>query len=221
MRAAKCPAAAENSDRARTPTLEVEMPNQFSGRPRVHLTCAVCGATFVVKAYRAETARYCSHACHARQPTPENSRHGDARHGGGIAAEHQAWTSMKKRCFNPGTAGYRYYGGRSITVCDRWRDSYEDFLADVGRRPSPVHSLDRLDVNGHYEPGNVRWALPIEQGNNRRTNRLITVGGATHTMSEWARIAGLLPVTVHQRLRHGWSPERAVSTPSRGYRRVP
>jgi hypothetical protein len=85
--------------------------------------------------------------------------------------EYRAWCNIKARCLNPGNKDYPTYGGRGITVYARWRDSYQAFLADVGRRPSPRHSVDRIDVNGNYEPGNVRWATRKEQANNRRTTR--------------------------------------------------
>ena len=82
--------------------------------------------------------------------------------------EHRAWWHMRSRCLNPKHTDFAYYAGRGITVCERWRNSYALFLADVGRAPSPKHSLDRIDNNGNYEPGNVRWATWSEQMRNRR-----------------------------------------------------
>ncbi len=83
-------------------------------------------------------------------------------------SEYRVWSGAKARCFNPGNIGYRYYGGRGITMCDRWRDSFEAFFADMGPRPSMAHTLDRINNAGNYEPGNCRWATWLQQAANRR-----------------------------------------------------
>jgi hypothetical protein len=128
---------------------------------------------------------------------------------------------MKQRCDNPNNPKFSVYGGRGIKVCERWRESYEAFLEDVGRRPSPLHSLDRRDVNGHYEPSNVRWVTMLEQQNNRQKNRMITAFGQTLTAREWARRTGIGYYTLCQRVyRAGWSPEVALTDPVRPGKRA-
>lgn len=114
-----------------------------------------------------------------------------AKHSMCKTPEHTAWTSMKCRCYAPKTVRYKDYGGRGITVCDRWRDSFNNFFEDMGKRPSPIHSLDRIDVNGNYEPTNCRWATQIEQSSNTRRNVFITHNGKTDTLSGWARTLGI------------------------------
>ncbi len=93
---------------------------------------------------------------------------GKITHGGSRTPEYQAWRNMIKRCYTPSHAHFKHYGGRGIMVCIRWLNGFAAFLADVGSRPSPTHSLDRKNNNGHYTPRNVRWASPIEQRANRR-----------------------------------------------------
>lgn len=111
-----------------------------------------------------------------------NFRHGAAGH---IRSKHgrtkptpeyQAWVNMRRRCENSKAHNYARYGGRGITVCDRWRDSFENFLADMGERPSPIRSLDRRDNNGHYEPGNCRWAAASTQTHNSSNARMTALG---------------------------------------------
>lgn len=137
-------------------------------------------------------------------------RHGDAR-AGKEAPEWRLWHSIKRRC-----ADHPDYAGRGIRMCDEWQRSYEAFLKSVGRRPSAEYSLDRIDVFGHYEPGNVRWATKKEQARNRRTNLFITANGERRTLAEWAERTGLKNTTIRSRIRKGWMPEAALGTPVAG-----
>lgn len=147
-----------------------------------------------------------------------NSRHGATRIKGNnnprIPPEYKAWQEMRYRCENPSSPDYLRYGGRGINVCDRWQ-SFENFLADVGPRPSAQHSLDRFpNNNGNYEPSNVRWATKKEQARNTRRNKLITIKGETRCLAEWAETANLLPDTILARIRKEW-PENRWLEPAR------
>lgn len=128
------------------------------------------------------------------------------------APEYNAWASMKSRCGNPHDPGYARYGGRGIGVCERWRASFASFLADMGPRPSPRHSLERRDNNGPYCPENCLWATAVEQARNRRNTRFLTV---TLPVAAWAERTGLRYKTFWRRLDLGMTPETAVTRPLR------
>lgn len=134
-------------------------------------------------------------------------------HGASRTPEYRVWTGVIKRCENPRMESYPRYGGRGIRVCPAWRVSFIAFLRDMGPRPSPKHSLDRINNDGNYEPGNCRWATPEEQMRNTSDNRLLTWRGETHTVTEWAEITGLPRVTISQRFHRGWSVERCLTIP--------
>lgn len=121
---------------------------------------------------------------------------------------------MKDRCFNESNPGYKNYGGRGITVCDRWRDSFEAFAEDMGERP-PRGSLERKDNNGNYEPGNVVWLNKSFQNNNKRSNIIVEWQGERMILKKAAILADIKYDVVIGRLRLGWSLEKALTTPVR------
>lgn len=123
---------------------------------------------------------------------------------------YRCWINMKSRCRTPSATHYEQYGGRGITVCDLWAGSFDAFLSDMGPRPSPLHSVDRIDSNGNYEPGNCRWATKTEQMRNLRCNHIVAVDGLNMTLAEAAEKAGLKYNTLLYRLKRGWPIERAV-----------
>jgi hypothetical protein len=108
-----------------------------------------------------------------------------------LSPEYRSWAHMCKRCNNLNDEHYPDYAGRGITVCQRWADSFQAFFDDMGPKPSPKHEIDRIDNDGNYEPGNVRWATRTEQNNNRRNNRSLTINGRKMTFAEWEREAGI------------------------------
>lgn len=139
--------------------------------------------------------------------------------GGSSTVEHIAWTSMRARCTRPSHAGYARYGGRGISICSRWMDSFASFFLDMGPRPSPEHSIDRIDNDGNYEPSNCRWATRREQGNNRKGNVWLSSGGLTKTKAQWSRHLGGNRNLIDIRLSAGWTKEDALTTPV-GYRKT-
>ena len=122
------------------------------------------------------------------------------------------WAGIKRRCLNARTPSFQGYGAKGITICERWRDSFEAFLDDMGTRPSGMQ-IDRIDYRGPYAPGNCRWVTPMQQQNNRSSNHRIRIGEQTGTLSEWARAHNLRPLTALERIRRGWPEAEAVTTP--------
>jgi hypothetical protein len=140
----------------------------------------------------------------------QQTRHGESRHDA-QTAEYGVWMDMRKRCRNPTHRAFKYYGGKGITVCDRWH-VYENFLSDMGRRPSPKHSIERNDSNGNYESSNCRWATKIEQMRNKSDNRMLTYEGKTMCVAAWAEHLGISVNTIRKRLYTGHAIERVLST---------
>ena len=149
----------------------------------------------------------------------ESSRERRVTHGMNGTPEYRCWVEMIRRCYNPQRRGFHNYGGRGIIVCDRWRNSFESFFADMGPRPSTRHSLDRMNNDGQYSPDNCRWATSRQQCRNTRANRLLAFGGTSRTLVEWSEHTAIPITTLHQRLAAKWTLERALTTPVRPKRR--
>ena len=147
------------------------------------------------------------------------SNKGNYRHGGKGTPEYAAWRSMKRRCYAPNCSQYHNYGGRGIEVCPEWKDSFIQFREDMGLKPSPKHSLDRIDTDGNYSPDNCRWATAQEQMANVRYNRKLTFQGRTLCLAEWSREVGIKDATIRKRLDiHGYTVEEALTIKVREYR---
>lgn len=137
---------------------------------------------------------------------------GRVTHGDSNTPVYKVWQAMLDRCLNDRNPFYPDYGGRGINVCARWQ-YFGSFRDDMGPRPDKG-SIERRDVNGHYEPTNCIWASKRAQSNNRRNNRNVSYRGETHTVSEWARLTGLTKSCILYRVTHGWPTHKALTTPS-------
>lgn len=166
-----------------------------------------CGETKLIRSYSLLTGDTTSCGCFHRETA-------GLRHGMRHLPEYGVWVSMRNRCFRNGVKGYENYGGRGITVCDRWNDPKNGFVAfiqDMGRRPSNRHTIERRNVNGNYCPQNCEWATHIVQGRNRRNNRIIEYKGQRKCLSAWAIEAKISSGCLSNRLRKGWAFGDAIA----------
>lgn len=167
-----------------------------------------CGTIKAVRNRYLVLGRTRSCGCLFTDFTRRPRMHGHAR-SGAKTSEYRIWLSMKSRCQNSKDRNYKYYGGRGISVCKRWSESFCDFLKDMDRRP-PGMQLDRINNNRGYEPGNCRWTTAIVNCNNRRDNVFLELDGVKHTLPEWSRIMKCNPNTLRSRRRQGWSDREVI-----------
>ncbi len=126
---------------------------------------------------------------------------------------YKVYKAMKKRCRNVNTADYVNYGGRGIRVCDRWLNSFDNFLEDMGERPSPLHTINRIDNDGNYCPENCEWQTRKQQNNNTRKNHMLTYQGKTQSLAMWCDELHLRYHKIKKRLYRGWSIEKTFLIP--------
>ncbi len=170
----------------------------------------ICGEIKELQDYKVRSNHTKSCGCLRNEGPPKGLR---TKHGKHKTAEYAVWHHMKQRCYDKNYPSYSEWGGRGIKVCERWRESFENFLADMGERPSKDHSIDRKDNDGDYEPGNCRWATRQQQHRNKRNTRSLTLDGETKTIGEWAEVTGLSTSLIWVRVfQNGWTPERALRT---------
>lgn len=170
--------------------------------------CKTCGEAFYCVPHRLETASYCSWEC---KPLPTNRAHGHTS-GRVASATYNSWAAMLKRCRDTNCNRYERYGGRNITVCDRWLD-FTNFLADMGERPIGT-SLDRINNDGNYEPGNCQWSTPKKQSRNTRSNNNVIFNGKKMCLMELSEISGVDYSTLRYRIKVGWPVDLAASLPA-------
>ena len=181
------------------------------GKPAWECSCH-CGARFSATgtALRLGKTTGCP-ACVREARIRSATKHGDVG-----SREYIAYGSMKSRCYDPANKRYARYGGRGIVVCDRWLAAYSNFLFDMGRQPSLKHTLERIDLNGNYEPANCVWATLIEQANNRSNNTRIEIDGRTQTMTQWSRDTGVNRTVILRRMKRGLSGPALIEKANQG-----
>lgn len=183
-----------------------------SGKSYVRWLCRCdCGAEVLVMSGHLNESNTTSCGCALRDVLVERN----TTHGATGTPEHEIWRGMKERCENPNTKQFCDYGGRGISICDRWGD-FAAFIQDMGPRPSPLHSIDRIDTNGNYEPGNCRWATDKEQSLNKRNNILVSVGDSRMPISQAVEVIGgdkRVYKGVHKRMKYkGMTFESAIAS---------
>jgi hypothetical protein len=170
-----------------------------------------CGQCKTILGQHLKSKKTQSCGCHRKKSASENNFiHGHSLTGKTQTKEYKSWLDMKARCANKKNRFYPNYGGRGIMVCDRWLNSFENFLSDMGKKPNESYTLDRMNNNGNYEPSNCRWATRKEQNRNTRSNKMLTKNGTTKSMAEWSEILGINYSTIRARKRRGFSDEQAL-----------
>lgn len=184
----------------------LERSTDKNGQPAWLCKCT-CGNEGVVAGGRLRYGRQDHFKC--CQPH-RNFIHGHA--GYGETQEYRAWNNAKSRCFNPANKSYKDYGGRGITMCEEWRNSFPAFISHLGPCP-PNYMLDRINNEMGYQPGNCRWATRTTQNRNSRKNHLITLNDATYTIAEWALLTGIKAGTIWYRAAIAkWPPEKILTS---------
>lgn len=169
-----------------------------SGDIKWLFTCD-CGTQFIANGYHARCGKITTcPECSKKRTIAASTTHGLTN-----TAEYEIWVNIKTRCNNPNAYSYPNYGGRGISICKEWGGSFSRFLSDMGPRPSKLHSIDRINNDGNYEPDNCRWATQKEQANNQRTNHNITINGVTKTLQQWADESDITSSAILVRLKSG------------------
>lgn len=169
-----------------------------------------CGQEFVSRGYCLRKGHTTSCGCEKIRKTIERS----TTHGLSNSKCYREWNEMRQRCSNPNDQSWDGYGGRGITLYPEWKNSFESFYAHVSKLPhfgEKGYSLNRIDNDGPYAPGNLEWATAVEQANNRQSSHLVTWRGETHSIAEWARILKKPYMMLYKRIHRGLSPDKVFN----------
>lgn len=169
-----------------------------------------CGNFKIVQSSMLTTNRTTSCGCEWKERLRKNKTTHNETH----TRLYQIWRNMKARCFNTKNVSYEYYGARGIIVCEEWTKSYKSFRNwALDNNYSDILTIDRIDVNGNYEPSNCRWITNLEQQHNKSNNQFLTYKDKTYCISEWSKITGIKNITIRARIKRGWSIEKTLTTP--------
>lgn len=176
-----------------------------TGRHEKGLFKCFCGNEFECQTYAAKSGVKKSCGC---------IKHGFTKmiDGKKYRREYTSYRAMIRRCYNVKSDQYKNYGGRGIKVCDRWRNSFNNFINDMGLAPSKEHTLDRKKVNGDYKPSNCKWSTQKEQARNKRNNIIIMYNDNARCLSEWSEVLGINVHTLSNRLKRGWTVSECFTT---------
>ncbi len=179
-----------------------------NGHRRMECLCD-CGRRKAIALYSLTAGLTKSCGCYVVEQTRLMGK-ANATHRGTKSTAYRVWGGMKARCLNAKHAFYSSYGGRGITICSRWINSFETFYADMGPRPNGT-TLDRIDNDGPYSPENCRWSATEEQQNNKRTKRMLKFGEEILTIAQWSRRVGISRGAIRNRIERGWTIEKALN----------
>jgi len=181
---------------------------------RYSFCVCLCGAFAVANDNDLRTGDSQSCGCLWKEMLGQSRVSHGATRNGKFTPEYVSWAQIKSRTLNKKHIRYHLWGGRGVTICERWRHSFANFLADMGPKPSSKHTIERKNNSLGYFPENCIWATPREQANNTRRNHFLTHNGRTLTMAQWARELGIIYSTLRYRINKlKWSEERALTTP--------
>lgn len=187
----------------------------FSDGFRLYWNCKCsCGSTKAIPGANLKNGESKSCGCFQKEVVSrlmKNQKY-TKKHGLNRTPEHRAWISMRRRCYDKNHIGYKYWGGRGITVCGEWKDDFLSFLNYVGKKPDDSYSIDRINNDGNYEPGNVRWATHAEQAINRRSYcRMFDFDGSKFSLTDLSKKFDIQRDCLRYRIRSGWDLNKATS----------
>lgn len=173
--------------------------------------CGYCGNTFEAYIYHVKRGKIKSCKCYQNSVRKKNA----TTHGMSRTPEYRSWESMLARCYNKNQKGYERWGGRGIKVCQRWRESFENFYEDMGPKPTKKHTIERINNDKDYTKTNCKWATYEEQANNKSNTIYVCYKGEERTLTEWSNITGIKYGTLYRRLKiKEWSIEKTLTKPT-------